>query len=280
MVSPELRLPTPAAGTVRVVPQAFSPALVALDIDGTLCGSDMIFPQVTIEAVERVRAAGHHVVLASGRSLVGILPVARRLGLDEGWVVASNGAVTARLRADLPAGYTLEDVRTFDVGPVVRLARHALADVQVAVEDIGWGYRVTSRFRDDEVNGQQRVVPVEELWDIPVSRAILRAPGTHELLGPLRDLGVTATPAGPGWVDVTPVRLSKATALEAVRTALGVAAERTVAVGDGVNDLEMLAWSARGVAMGHAPTAVLEAAQEITGTIDEQGVVAVLRSLL
>ncbi|WP_125778330.1 HAD family hydrolase [Antribacter gilvus] len=261
---------------VRTAP----PALVALDIDGTLFDRDMRLPIVTVDAVDRVRAAGHHVVLASGRSLVGILPVAAGLGILDGWVVASNGAVTARLSSTRPGGYALQDVRTFDVGPVVRLARAALPWVQVGVEVIGWGYRVSSLFGDDEVNGEQRVEPVEELGDVPVSRAILRGAGVLALLEPLRTLGVTATPAGPDWIDVTAVRLSKATALENVRRALGVDVSRTISVGDGVNDLEMIAWSARGVAMGHAPGVVRDAADEVTGTIAEHGVVAVLNSLL
>ena len=51
--------------------------------------------------------------------------------------------------------------------------------------------------------------------------------------------------------------------LERLRIDLGVAATRTLAVGDGINDLEMLDWAAHGVAMGHAPASVLAAADQI-----------------
>jgi hydroxymethylpyrimidine pyrophosphatase-like HAD family hydrolase len=108
---------------------------------------------------------------------------------------------------------------------------------------------------------------------------ILRGDGVLDMLEPLRDLGVTATPAGPDWVDVTPRALSKATALERIREREGVDPRSTVAVGDGVNDLEMIAWAARGVAMGHAPAALIDAADEVTGRIEEHGVVAVLSTL-
>lgn len=253
--------------------------LVALDIDGTLVGTGAAVPAVTAEAVREVRRSGHHVVLASGRSLVGVLPVARQLGIDQGWVVASNGAVLARVGQVLPGGYQLEKVHSFDVEPVVRLARAAVPGVQVGVEEIGWGYRVDRPFEPGLVNGQQREVSDPELWDAPAPRVILRGAGVSDLLEPLRALGVTATPAGPDWIDVTPRQLSKATALERIRERIGVGARSTLAVGDGVNDLEMLAWAARGVAMGHAPAAVIEAADEVTGTIEEHGVVAVLRTL-
>lgn len=253
--------------------------LVALDIDGTLVATGAAVPAVTAEAVRDVRRSGHHVVLASGRSLVGVLPVARELGIDQGWVVASNGAVLARVGQGLPGGYQLETVHSFDVEPVVRLARTALPGVQIGVEEIGWGYRVDRPFEPGLVNGQQRRVADPDLWSAPAPRVILRGEGVVELLEPLRALGVTPTPAGPDWVDVTPTRLSKATALEGIRERIGVGARQTLAVGDGVNDLEMLAWAARGVAMGHAPVAVIDAADEVTGTIEEHGVVAVLRTL-
>ncbi|MDR7381062.1 HAD family hydrolase [Promicromonospora iranensis] len=254
-------------------------ALVALDIDGTLSAGGTTVPAVTVEAVQDVRRAGHHVVLASGRSLVGVLPVARRLGIDQGWVVASNGAVVARVGDTLPGGYRLEKMYAFDVEPVIRLARAALPAVQVGVEEVGWGYRVDRLFDRRLVNGEQRRVPDTELWNVPAPRVILRAEGIIDLMVPLRALGVTPTPAGPDWVDVTPSGVSKATGLERIRERIGVDPRRTLAVGDGVNDLEMIAWAARGVAMGHAPAAVVDAADEVTGTLEEHGVVTVLRTL-
>ena len=87
-------------------------------------------------------------------------------------------------------------------------------------------------------------------------------------------------PAACAWrMKAPPSGITKASALEALRRELGVKPERTVAVGDGRNDVEMLAWAARGVAMGHAPLEVRAVADEVTGTIDDDGVLAVLRSL-
>ena len=68
------------------------------------------------------------------------------------------------------------------------------------------------------------------------------------------------------WLDLTPGGVSKASALEEVRQHLGVQPHATVAVGDGCNDVQMLRWAARGVAMGHASEAVRAAADEVTGT--------------
>ena len=85
---------------------------------------------------------------------------------------------------------------------------------------------------------------------------------------------------GPEWLDITARDVNKAVALDGVRKHLNIPAERTVAVGDGINDLTMLAWAGRSVAMGHAPAIVRSAADETTGAIDQAGALAVLRSLV
>ena len=54
----------------------------------------------------------------------------------------------------------------------------------------------------------------------------------------------------------------------------------TVAVGDQRNDIEMLQWAARGVAMGNAPEEVQAIADEVTGTVEEAGLATVLESVL
>lgn len=255
------------------------PIMIALDIDGTLLRTGEPVPDITVSAVRRVRAEGHQVVLASGRSLVGVLPVARRLGIAEGWVVASNGAVTARLTPEAPRGYVLERVLRFDVGPVVDLALAALPGVRIGVEESGVGYWANRLFPTYQVNGAQRIVDRGALALASSARVILQGDGVLALVERLQGLRVTVNAADETWLDVTPPGLSKATALEKVRTDLGITPERTLAVGDGMNDADMLAWAARGVAMAHAPSALKAIADDVTGTIDEHGVVAVLDEL-
>ena len=73
------------------------PLLVALDVDGTIIDYDEAMSDRVRAAVQGVVRAGHHVVVATGRSLPGTLPVLDRLGLVRGWCVCSNGGVTLRL---------------------------------------------------------------------------------------------------------------------------------------------------------------------------------------
>jgi len=260
--------------------------LVALDIDGTLLTYDGVLSEGVRQAVADVRAAGHEVVLASGRSLIAMLPVADALGIREGWIVASNGAVTVRLDPAAPQGWTLEDMVTFDPGPALRLLRTELPDARYAVEDVGVGFRMNALFPDGELDGEHRVVEFEELWSGGgVTRVVVRSPEStseqfHALAGRLGLDDVTYAVGWTAWMDLAPLGTSKATALEQVRERLHLDARRTLAIGDGHNDLEMLRWAARGVAMGHADDVVQGAAGEVTGSIEEDGAARVLRSLV
>jgi len=260
--------------------QAPARRLIALDIDGTLLGEDGRVPSGTVDALGLVRAAGHEAVLATGRSLVGLMPVATRLGLVEGFAVSSNGSLTVRLDPTASAGYVIEDARRFDPGPVIHRTLGLVPGAHVGVEDVGWGWTVNRAFPDGLLNGEQKLVPVTDLCAAPATRVALHAPGIGRHLDALRATGMTITPAGPGWADVTGPGTSKATALERLRICLGVPAAATVAVGDGANDVDMFRWAARAVAMGHAAQNVRDAAEEVTGTIAQHGAVAVLHSLL
>ncbi|MFD7307097.1 HAD family hydrolase [Promicromonospora sp. NPDC059942] len=255
-------------------------ALVALDIDGTLLDGEQRIPTGTVEALDLVRAAGHEVVLASGRSLTGLLPVASRLGLTHGWAVCSNGALTMRLDWAAPSGYAVVEARRFDPAPVIRRTLDLAPAVRVAVEEVGWGWRTSGVFEPGELNGQQKTVLLADLMAEPATRVALAAPGVRRYTDALRACGVTVAPQGPDWLDVTASGVNKAAALDAVRAHLGIPAGRTVAVGDGVNDLDMLAWAARSVAMGQAPAIVRSAANETTEGIEEAGVLPVLASLV
>lgn len=269
-----------AGGTTLKVTTADGPMLVALDIDGTLVPEGTVdVPPVTADAVQDVVAAGHHVVLSTGRSLIGAVPVAASLGLTSGWLVTSNGAVVARLAPHMPGGYEIVDAFTFDVGPVVTLARELMAEVEIAVEEVGYGYFVTREFERGALSGRQTVV-ADDALPAATTRLVLRAPGVVDtLLQPVRALNLTATPASPSWVDVTPPLLSKATALFRVRRRLGVDPANTLAIGDAMNDVPAFKWAATAIAMGGSPAAVRAAADATTGTLEEHGAATVLDAI-
>ncbi len=262
-----------------------SPYLVALDIDGTLIDYDQTMTERVRTAVAGVVAAGHHVVVATGRSAVGTVDVLALLDLSQGFAVCSNGAVTLRLDPQAQGGYVVHDSVTFDARPAVALLRQELPDALFAVEVVGHGSRVNAPWPEGELSGVLEVVPFERLLDGETTRVVVRSPehAPEHFLEMVERIGLHGVSYAVGytaWLDLAPEGVSKASALEKVRVELGVPPARTLAVGDGRNDLEMLAWAARGVAMGNAADVVLEAADEIAPAVVEDGLAVVLEELL
>lgn len=262
-----------------------SPSLVALDVDGTLIHYDQSMSPRVRKAVRAAYDAGHQLVIATGRSLLGTLPIADELGLDDNYLVCSNGAVTVHLDPNLPEGYEIADMVTFDPGPVVALVREQLPDALFAVEVVGQGARVSGDWPEGELSGLLDVVPFDRLIDGPTTRVVVRSPGRTpaDFLAMVERIGLHGVSYAVGytaWLDLAPEGVSKASALEKVRAWLGVPRARTIAIGDGRNDLEMLAWAARGIAMGNASDTVLSAADEIAPDVREDGAAQVLEDLL
>ena len=72
-------------------------------------------------------------------------------------------------------------------------------------------------------------------------------------------------------VCIAPQGIDKAHGLQRVVDELGLSKADVLALGDGNNDIEMLEWAGRGVAMGDAPATVKAAADHVTGCFDDGG---------
>lgn len=268
--------------------ESWRPGLVALDIDGTLLkwveGAGTTYeqiPETTYDAVHRVHAAGCHVVLASGRSPHGMTRIADLLdlpadGAERLWVVASNGAVVFRY-PDLEVIHE----ETFDARPAVAAVLREHPGALVAVEERGVGYRVNRPFPDGELSGELIEAEVDEMVAERVSRVIIRDPEAtaDDFVALAARLGLHGTDYVVGWtawLDLSPVGVSKASGLALVADKLGVAQADVLAIGDGRNDIEMLRWAGRGVAMGQAVEEVRQAADAVTETVYDDGVVVEL----
>ncbi|MGO4255085.1 HAD family hydrolase [Marmoricola sp. RAF53] len=280
-------------GDARSVGQGWTPRLVALDIDGTLLIPDLengfaseVMTDAVREAVLAIARAGAHVVLASGRAPLSMAGVADRIGLtelvqelrgDRLHVVASNGSVVFR-HAPMEVVHEV----TFDAGEAVRTVLEHVPGAAVAVEEHGIGYRVNRLFPPGELDGEMIICDLEEMISTDVSRVIIRDPDStsEDFVNLAKQLGLHGTNYFIGWtawLDLAPEGVSKASGLQWVCQELGVDAADVLAIGDGRNDIEMLTWVGRGVAMGQAPDVVKEAADAVVPTVREDGAAVELR---
>jgi Cof subfamily protein (haloacid dehalogenase superfamily) len=250
----------------------FTPGLVALDIDGTLMHADGHVTPAVREAVRCAADAGVPIVLSTGRATYGAAPVAETFDLADGLVVASNGAVTFSY---WPV-QVLSSV-TFDARETVKLLLEHVPDAGVAVEVVGRGYRLNKSFPEGEITGEMWLQSVDELVAEPVTRVIVRDPSqsAEEFVELAERLGLHGTNYAVGytaWLDLAPEGVSKASALAEVADRLGVPRSQVLAIGDGRNDVEMLRWAGRGVAMGGSPLEVQDSADDVTEDVHHDGV--------
>jgi len=270
--------------------ERIDPWLVALDVDGTILHEDETLDDAVVAAVRAARDRGHEVTLATGRSWTTTRPVLESLGLTPEYVVCSNGAVTMRrqgqaLGEDAP-DYVRAHVETFDPSEVLQRIREFLPTGRFLVE-LADGRRLYTEGMIDWDLSNARQVAFEELLGSECTRVVVVSPGhdLEEFLGIVEDMGLHRVSYSIGWtawLDIAPDGVTKASALERVRQWLGIPPHRVLAVGDGRNDIEMFHWAGRAgraVAMGQAPEEVIAAARDVTGTIEEQGLVPVLDGL-
>ncbi len=268
---------------------SWRPRIVALDIDGTLLIPDLEngysrerVTHAVRSAVDAVVGAGVPVVLASGRAPLGMATVLDHLDIprraqDPVLVVASNGAVTF----SYPPINVVDEV-TFDAREAVHAVLHHVPEAMVAVEEHGVGYRVNRHFPEGELSGEMILTPLEEMMAAEVSRVIIRDPSStsEDFVALAEKLGLQGTNYFIGWtawLDLAPEGVSKASGLAGVASRLGVDRSDVLAIGDGRNDLEMLAWAGRGVAMGQSPDEVKAAADHVTAPVELDGVALELR---
>jgi 5-amino-6-(5-phospho-D-ribitylamino)uracil phosphatase len=259
--------------------------LIALDIDGTILLEDETLSPGVVEAVQHAHRAGHEVMLATGRSWEGTRDILQALHIGPEYVVCSNGAVV--LKRDAEGAYVRFHTETFDATAVLDLIHDDLQGGHYMVE-LADGTRLYTEPMDGWTLDRARHVPFAELSAQPVCRVVVVSPGQTEqdFVELVHRIGlnqVTYAIGWTAWLDIAPMGVDKASALELVRGWLGVDPAHVLVIGDGRNDLGMFRWAqengGRAVAMEQGPQEVRDAAGEITASVEAGGVAQILRAL-
>jgi Cof subfamily protein (haloacid dehalogenase superfamily) len=262
--------------------------LIGLDIDGTLVHDDGYLSPEVIKEVQRVKNLGHEIMIATGRAAANAVPVAKDLGINEGFIVSSNGAVTVELDRTRPRGFKMHDLVTFDPAEVLEKLIEHLPEAHFAVEDVDGSYRFHKPFPSHALGDQNTETPLEELRHHPVSRVVVLSPqhDVEEFLGLISEIGLASVSYAIGytaWLDISPQGVSKASALETQRERLNIPTNQVLVMGDGRNDIEMFQWAKSGgglaFAMGQAPEEVIEAATHVASSVTDDGVAKVLAGI-
>ncbi|WP_082561650.1 HAD family hydrolase [Microbacterium sp. Root61] len=264
--------------------------LICLDIDGTILLEDETLSPGVVEAVRHAHAAGHEVMLATGRSWSGTRGIQHVLEIAPEYVVCSNGAVIMKREDTGEHGevrYERFHTELFDPATVLTLLKEHLPEARYMVERED-GERLYTDYLADWNLVEGRRVSFDELGAEPVSRVVVVSPGQTEqdFLELVSGIGLNQVSYAIGWtawLDIAPMGVDKSSALERVRGWLGIDPAHVLVMGDGRNDVGMFRWAlengGRAVAMAQGPQEVRDAAGEQTSSVADGGVAAVLRRL-
>ena len=240
---------------------------VFFDIDGTLVSfKTHKLPDSTVRALDLLREKGIKVFIATGRQLQSI----NNLGTQEFDCLAGKDKVI--YKHNIPSG---------DIEALIRYQENEEAFPCALVEEDG----IYQNYVDDSVR------QLYDMLDFP-----------HPPLRPLRGNGgkevyqliaffspgheerimsvlphCEATRWNPLFADVVPRGSSKAVGIDKIIEYYGISLHETMAFGDGGNDMAMLRHAGIGVAMGNAGDEVKEAADYVTDSVDDDGVMNALR---
>jgi len=256
--------------------------LLAIDLDGTLVNHELVMNPRDMAAVKAAAAAGVTVVLATGRMFKSSLRYAEPLGL-RGPIINYQGAV-------------VREIASGDVWYRCELTVPMQQRVLALAEPRDWHVNAyldervfTARARPEaDLYARIAMVPYEVVG--PLSKWV-RQDATKMVLVDLDPAEVPAriaelsawmgdvarvTRSLDWFVEVVNPEVSKARALAMVADRLGIDQAEVCAIGDNLNDEDMVRWAGFGVAMGNAPAALKKLAKYVTGSIDEAGVAQVI----
>jgi Cof subfamily protein (haloacid dehalogenase superfamily) len=265
--------------------------LVALDIDGTLIGEDLLLRDRTVAAIRDAQRRGVSVSLVTGRMSTSALVFARELGLTDP-IVAYQGALIRALRPD-------GDER------LGRLLRHRPLAAAAAREVVIWARTAglephvnhLERFviqADDPraedyssfLGSRAEMVPDLLAWlRHPVSKvlAVSVEPMDEAILADARRRfagRAAVTISHPRFLEFLAPGTSKAEGVRHLARRARVPMANVLAIGDNFNDLEMLAAVGHGAAMPSAAEPVRAAARYIAPSLAEEGAAQLIERLV
>lgn len=273
-----------------MTPKLSKVRLLATDMDHTLLsGHPAAINTRTRAALQDAARAGLRVMAVSGRQTYSQAELVTGTPLLD-LAIGSNGAVVADLAT---REIIREDVLTPEAQAELTYGLKALfPDLKVMSVRNGGDDYVVERGYLESSGGAHNVWPPEH---VDASLADVLAVGgvklvartslvsTEELYQAAIELaipGCEPSISGAAFLEVAAAGVNKGTALAWTCERLGIDASEVVAIGDNVNDVEMIRWAGLGVAVANSTPEALEAADTVTVSNNEDAVALLIEEIL
>lgn len=262
---------------------------LALDLDGTLTNSRKQVSEKNREWIRRAQHKGVEIILASGRPLIGVKPVADALALGKtgGYILSYNGGqiVDCRTGEDLyKKTIPMECVHTIcDVihhFPVYPLCYNSHG---VICENNTNEYVVREGFNNGipviRVNKLEEEItePVVKFLVVGEPAVLIQA---SEYLKEKLSGRLNIFFSEPYFMEIVPMGIEKASALEKLLGMLGADRSSLMACGDGLNDIPMLQYAGLAIAMENAYEETRRAADFVVSSNEADGVAEAIQRFI
>ncbi len=258
--------------------------MIVLDLDDTLLSPDLVITKLTKDILIEMQENGVKVVLCSGRPTFGMKPIAKELRLDEfgGYIISFNGANITEFKTDeliYENNLTVAQIhRLYDLSKENNVGIHTYSKTHIIAED---EFKYT-KFESDLVGMDIDVVTnFKEVVNKPVVKAImveesykLKEIESH-VLPKTKDLSCTYSK--PFFLEFMNNGVDKGLSLKYLCDKLDINSSEVIAFGDSHNDLPMLKFAGKSVAMGNSVNEVKEMSDYITLTNNEDGIYHALK---
>lgn len=257
--------------------------LVAMDLDDTLLSSDLTISIGNREMLQKAEKNGLKITLASGRMYRAMLPYAQILGMRNIPLIAYNGALIKH--ADHGRTIAHRPLRRLLVEQIISNLKELGLHVNVYSDDRLYIEKMTAEARvymeisrvEPEIVGDFSRYTPEDCTKVLAIGDPQRMTGIKARMAEVFGERVHVTISKPQYLEFVSAGVNKALALREVAAYYGFEREEVMAIGDGLNDLEMIKWAGVGVAVDNAPLEVKQAADWVSPSSDRDGVAAALR---
>ncbi len=260
------------------------PALVAVDLDGTVLNSEHKITERTARTLRALDDSGVPVVISTGRSYEGMMHFKNQIGLSNP-VICYNGAVIADGGRDRILHQWLLPTDITRAACAYARERHIHFQVFRDGELYFEKNREESDYYEHSTGLTGKITNFDSWEEFEVTKALMilppgRTPAEFPELHAARDHFTAlygerlyCALSKPFYLEFINGKGSKGNALDRISRDLHIPREKMVAFGDGFNDLEMLEYAGVSVAMANAPGGVKEKCTHITPlSNDEDGV--------
>lgn len=255
--------------------------LIALDLDGTIFADDLVISDRMRRAIRDAQSAGVIVTIATGRMFKSARHIAEDLEISEylicyqGAMMAHSGTGEVIYHKMVPLDLTHQIItETAERGLHLNLYLNDNIYVNRITPEAEFYSRINMNMPLNDV-GDLNVWLDSQGGGEPTKLVIVtdveRTDGTLALFTELYGDRLQVIKSHPRFTEFTNAECSKGRALAFLAGHYDVSGEEVMAIGDGHNDLDMIAWAGYGVAMSTSPQAVLSAARIITGALAEDG---------